>query len=437
MYGENGGKLRAELTVLLRQHRIQQRIGGRGSHTVPQTTTVHERRELGEQIARYRHGVLVWCLQAVHAAVSGSSLEGASARHRGPVEQLRLRLDSAVEHSIAGLPPLAELTTEQHFSMVENWRQTARAAALGEQDFHAGVGHGRLSNGQCMTVLKDAADVARALVCLDRRYSNIPGWQSLTDRGRLGRAAEACATFAGVGGPDYTVDLRGWTPAPTTIDGPAPPGIAGVLQAEHNLSAHLTAFPDARSLRVVLDSQRIVSRAAATLIESSDPERAGQWRQREATFARLISATRDIGGEVGNGGPAAVQAAAAASRIQRLGPKDSPDPTTVAQLSRLFARIDDQISQLVEHGARERLYFQRVPFPRIDEAASELVKPTRERYIPITSGVPSELLATARTQLRASPTTSRAPAGATQSRADFEAAIAHRPGRDAGPSISL
>lgn len=437
MYGENGGKLRVELTVLLRQHRIQQRIGGRGSHTVPQTTNVHERRELGEQIARYRHGVLVWCLQAVHAANPGISLEGASARSRGPVEELRLRLDSAAKHSAAGLPSMAELTTAQGFPMVENWRQTARAAAMGEQDFDAGVGHGRLSNAQCMTVLKDAADVARALVGLDRRYSNIPGWKSLTGRGRLGRAAEACATLAGVGGPDYAVDLRGWRPAPTTIEGPAPPGMAGVLQAEHNLSAHLTAFPDARSLRVVLDSQRVVSRAAATLIESTDPERAGQWRRRETTFARLISGTRDIGGEVGNGAPAAVQAAVAASRIQRLTPDEAADPATVGQLSRLFARIDDQISQIVEHGARERLYFLRVPYPRIDEAAAGLVKTARERYIPITSAVPSDLLATARTQLRTSPTSPRAPVGAAQSRADFEAAIAHRAGRDAGPSISL
>ena len=30
MYGENGGLLRAELSALLRQHRIQQRIGGEG-----------------------------------------------------------------------------------------------------------------------------------------------------------------------------------------------------------------------------------------------------------------------------------------------------------------------------------------------------------------------------------------------------------------------
>ena len=62
-----------------------------------------------------------------------------------------------------------ELTPEQAFPIVETWRQAARAAALGEHDFDAGLGYGRLSDAQCMTVLKDAAEVTRALVGLDRR----------------------------------------------------------------------------------------------------------------------------------------------------------------------------------------------------------------------------------------------------------------------------
>ena len=54
MYGQNTGLLRDSLRELLTQHRIQQRIGGAGIHTVPVTTTVSERQEIGEQIARYR-----------------------------------------------------------------------------------------------------------------------------------------------------------------------------------------------------------------------------------------------------------------------------------------------------------------------------------------------------------------------------------------------
>ena len=80
-----------------------------------------------------------------------------------------------------------------------------------------------------MTVLKDAAEITRGLVALDRRYAGIPGWERLKDQGRLGRAAEACATFAGHDDPDYTVDHLGWRPPPTTVDGPAMPGLLGVL----------------------------------------------------------------------------------------------------------------------------------------------------------------------------------------------------------------
>ena len=73
MYGETGGLLRAELSELLRQHRIQQRIGGGGSHTVPVTTTPEERKQIGEQIRRYRQSALVWSHQATAAVAPGAA----------------------------------------------------------------------------------------------------------------------------------------------------------------------------------------------------------------------------------------------------------------------------------------------------------------------------------------------------------------------------
>ena len=224
MYGETSGMLRDALGELLRQHRIQQRIGGAGIHTVPETTTVEERKTIGQQIARYRYAVLVWCHQAMHAANPRIGLEGSSGRARGPAEGLRYRLERTLRGMAVDLPTLDELVTPQQFALVESWRQAARASALGEHDFANGVGYGRLSEPQCLTVIKDAADVARALVSLDRRYANIPGWQALPEPGRLGRAAATCATWAGHGEPDYTVDRRGWKPAPNLIEGPGLPG---------------------------------------------------------------------------------------------------------------------------------------------------------------------------------------------------------------------
>ena len=438
MYAENGGHLRAELSTLLRQHRVQQRLGGAGSHTIPETTTVDERRLLGEQIGRYRHSALVWCVQAVRAANPRMNLQGTSTRTRGPAEELRYRLDVAIAHS-SGLPGLDELTTEQPFAMVESWRQVARAATLGEHDFDAGLGYGRLSQVQCMTLLKDASDVARGLVGLDRRYSNIPGWQPLKEAGWLGRAAETCATFAGYDEPDYTIDLRGWQPRRTLVEGPGLPGLIGVLQAQHNLLVHLGEFPDARSLRLVLDSQRIVSRDAATL----DPRASAEWTARSSTYLRLIHATNDIGGMVGNGGPAAAEAALAASRIEQVtravqAGTDVADSGPLRHLAQLGREIDERITQVIQQGARERIYFARVPFPRVDKDAAGLVKPTRQRYVPMTADVCQELLELVRDELRPEAEAPRAPKRAAASREELAAALVHRPEprrAQSGPSM--
>ena len=59
MYGETGAAMRAEFAALLRQHRVQQRLGG---------TTPEEREELGGLIRTYRQTVLVWLGQAMRAA---------------------------------------------------------------------------------------------------------------------------------------------------------------------------------------------------------------------------------------------------------------------------------------------------------------------------------------------------------------------------------
>lgn len=180
--------------------------------------------------------------------------------------------------------------------------------------------------GRC----RHRARCSRARPSLRRR----PGWERLKDQGRLGRAAEVCAAFAGYEERDYTIDLRGWRPAPTTIDGVLP-GITGLLQAEHNLLVHLAKFLDAGSLRIVLDSQRIVLRTAATLVEPTEPRLTMRWRGREATYGQLVHETRDLGGVLGHGGPAAGQGAVAASRVQRLAAEEFTASELVRQLDRL------------------------------------------------------------------------------------------------------
>lgn len=435
MYGENTRLLRDSLRELLTQHRIQHRIGGAGLHTVPETTTVTERQAVGEQIARYRHTVLVWCHQAMQAANPRINLIGTSARARGPAEELRYRLDAAINADPAGMPTTDELVTGHRFEMVDLWRQVARACALGEHDFDAGVGYGRLSEAQCMTVIHDAAEITRALVGLDRRYSNIPGWKQLKDPGRLGRAAEVCAAYSGYGDPDYSVDRRGWKPPARLIEGPGLPGLAGVLQAQHNLLLHLIKFPDAQSLRVVMDSQRIVSLEAARRLTTSNPEVAARWQRRAGTYGRLVRETRDVGGLYGKGGLAAGQGSVAAARMQKLPDDGLSDTEQLRRLGRISAGIDERVCTAVELGIKERLYFQRVLVPAIENDNGDLVRGPRREWLPATGPVQTELVAIVRNELRPAPVKRKPLKEAAQSRRDFEAAINHRPG-DPGPTLS-
>lgn len=435
MYGENSGHLRDAMGALLREHRIQQRLGGKGTHTVPETTTTTEREELGQQIRRYRECILTWSLQAVRAANPRADLGGSTVHTRRPAEELRFRLTEALEVSSAGLAPSDELTSEQPFATVEAWRQAARSAVLGEHDFPAGVRYSDLTDQQCMTVLKDVADVVRGLVALDRRYSNVPGWEKLHNQGWLGRAAETCAAYASRIEPDYAVDRQGWQPKPEPMNGPALPDLGGVLQAQYNLLLNLNDMPDARSLRVVMESQRIVSHEAARRSSDAEPELTSKWSAREETYSKLVRETRDLGGILGTS-HAAGHGALVASRAQKLRSESLTDPHQLQQLDRLFTRIDQRICAAVEHGVRERLYFVRVPIARVDDHAPGLVKGRQQRYMPITSPVQSDLIAIASNELRRKPIRLNPPERAADGRADFEAAISHRPG-DPGPSLAL
>ena len=87
--------------------------------------------------------------------------------------------------------PLLDLLDAPHrVDLLDGWQRLARAAALGEHDFTAGVSYGQLTPAQNRRVVKDAADLTRALVLIDDRYRHVPGWQHLKGVTGLGRAAE-------------------------------------------------------------------------------------------------------------------------------------------------------------------------------------------------------------------------------------------------------
>ena len=90
----------------------------------------------------------------------------------------------------------ALLTTPNPNEVVEHWRQAARAAALAEHDTNGAAGE-RLTSPQAQALASDVAAVTQALVVLDQRYINIPGWERLAERGvSAGRRSRPRSTSA-------------------------------------------------------------------------------------------------------------------------------------------------------------------------------------------------------------------------------------------------
>jgi hypothetical protein len=447
MYGENGALMRAELASLLKQHRVQLRIGGGGTHSVPITTTEAERQETGEQIRRYRQSALVWCWQATRAVAPLAVSNLATPQpnpfrlpdvYHGGLAALGTALGRATQTSRALLPGLEELTTPQDLPLVEHWRQVARAAALGEHDFDAGLGHGTLDARQLHTLIGDVAATVRALVVLDQRYSSIPGWERLHRPERLGWSALACALDASLEPPDYAIDLRGWRPTTKLITGPAKPGLFGVLQAEHNLVIRMQAFPSAINLRLVVDSQRLLSTGLAKLAEKVEPELQSTWLDRARVYLELQQHLRNIGGRIGTGGLAVAEGANAVSRLKAVRPDAGLDLGALHAFTTLFTKLDDRIADVIDTGIRRKAYFGRVTMPRIVEDSGHLVAPQRERYIPLEPAEHTAIVELVRHRLRPTTPPHEAPSSALRSRAELHSAIVHQPtSRSADSSLSL
>lgn len=390
MYGDNTAALRGELATLVQITRNQQGLG-----TLSPGEVV--------LISAFRTSLTLWCQQAVRASNPDGDLGGATPRSRGPAEELRHRLDQARTAYTAPLPDLTQLATPHHNHVVDLWRRAAKAAALGEHDFPAGLDYGNLTEPQAMTVLKDAAEVARALTGLDRHYSAaVPGWEPITEADGLGRSAVVCAAHAGYDKPDYSVDQRGWRPPVQLVDGPALPGLDGVLQAQNNLLVHLRHQPDAYSLRLIFDSQRIVSRGAVELCNRS-PNReqiAAKWDHRHETYRQLIDQSRNLRGLVGNG-RAAADGALAAARMNNLSPADTISGNQLRHLDALFTHIDRRLAAITRAGASDRSYLLRVTIPRIDPSSAGAVKGQRARHVPLDVPTRARLLITVDRRLRA------------------------------------
>ena len=427
MYRETGAAMRGELAALLRQQRVQQRLVG---------ATLEERIELGGLIQTYRQNVLIWLEQAMHAAVpmAFSNLPpaqpnpfrsaGAAESHLTTAAELAKGIALARQQSTAPPATMDALVTPHTNPMVEHWRLAARAATLAELDTTGQMSF-QMTTSRAQALVGDVAALTQALVVLDQRYRKVPGWQPLSHSTHLGWGSLAAALDVNLGQPDYTIDRLGWQPKNKIITAAPPPGILGVLQAQHNLVHRMTSVPNATNLRLVVDSQRLISIHLAPFAERTDAKLADHWNQRARTYAIVQQQLRDVGGVLGTGGLAVAEGANAIGRLRALPTNTIIEPRIISGFQLLFDRLDNRIADVIETGVKRGAYFQRVSLPRVLDGDGRLVHPVRERFVPITTASDLPVIETVRKHLR--PTTNTpAPATPDATRVDLHSALAHR-----------
>jgi hypothetical protein len=134
-----------------------------------------------------------------------------------------------------------------------------------------------------------------------------------------------------------------------------------------------------------------------------------------------------VAGLLGDGRNASANGSILLSRLRKVPSSQPLAPEQAKSLMRLFNRIDARVSEIIEKGIAERLYFLRVKVPRLSNDATGMIRRVRQRYVPITCQVHTDLLRLARDQLRPAPSQPNPPPDAAQSRQKLQDAILHRP----------
>jgi hypothetical protein len=437
MYGETGAEMRRELAALLRQHRVQQRLGG---------PTQDAREELGVLVREYRQTVLVWLSQAMRAAspLAFSNMPpaqpnpfrsvGSAGSHLNAAGELARAIDLASSESTARTASAEALAAPLDNPTVDHWRLAARAAALAEHDTSDQFTVQMTAN-QAQALVGDVAALTQAIVVLDQRYKNTPGWEPLAQSARLGWAALAAALDVNLGQPDYAVDHLGWRPKTKLIPDPVRPGILGVLQAQHNLVIRMKSVPNATNLRLVVDSQRLVSAHLAPFAARIDERLAQRWTERAETYSVLQQQLREVGGLLGKGSLAVAEGSNAVTRLRAIPPDTIVEPRILSGFQLLFSRVDNRISDVIEDGVERGAYFKRVTLPRLVDGGGQLVRPVRERFVPVTTATEVEVVRTVRERLR--PREPLPPPTPGPTRVELHSALIHRPTRGGVPDAQL
>lgn len=426
MYGENSDALRRALVTLLGHYRVNYDLLRQVTRAHPDDNTQNRQIEATAQVRRYRRTILTWCHQALVQADPNPTAERRQDQYQ-PHDWLRKALGRLLDRNPEPLPSTAELTTPQDISILESWRQAAKAAALAEHDFDRGLGDGLLDQREWLTLIGDVADITKALHVLDHRYRHLPGWEKLKGVRWLDRYIEDCSTLhqARSDVPAYNMDWRGWYPPHPEIS-PDADTITLVLAAEHRLLNSLKTVPSMANLRHLVTSQRELSNLAALRARNIAPEQAAQFRIREQNLAKVLKAARTAGGLAGTGADATAHSADAVRLLVTIPVGEAIQLDALRNLEKLFRHVDNTLHRAIEHGFNTRIYLIRNTLPRIDPTDGLQPHRVRQIFEPLQHEGRTPLVAVARRYLRTDPVRMAPPGIAIFSRTDFRNAINRR-----------
>ncbi|MFE5291416.1 hypothetical protein ACFQ8T_04490 [Isoptericola sp. NPDC056618] len=362
-YGEVATRLRESLAELLTHARPYYELGGKH---YSRDTPLDGFRERADLIQRYRAAVLQYSAELARTHTAGLPRDVTIVENW--LRWVERAVPSRDELPGGRFANASELGTEQHNVIVELWRRAAVAAFIAREREFAPMRE-QITAEQNVVVLKDVADVIRALIRLDDRHGRLPGWHGLagtkgirSDRpsraatGEHARGLSATTRFfnewiARQITPDgFTVDRIGYQPEPRldvaggTVD--------GAITALQNLSAVIDAdFPRPLSLRILFRSQRKLSVLASKLaLAAGDTKCAAALNVRGKIYAGLVTAMRNVSGTLGDGLYVVAYGTVATDQVART------TTITAEQASRLVEALDEvdlRIAHATRRGAAE------------------------------------------------------------------------------------
>ncbi|MFI8526268.1 hypothetical protein ACIGB8_17550 [Promicromonospora sukumoe] len=379
-YGVISIVLRDTLTEILANHlRPIPHLGGPMGRGVPRRTPSEIDADL-LLIQRYRVPVLQWTLALLDAVVpaNATTLDP----EWGPGRLLVNRFAAAVEPIAKAIPEPsdADMRARHQYTLVEKWRQAARAAS--EALDHELGALNNLSRADGLRAVSDACDLVRALIRLDDRIRDRSAWYHFggsryvkghTHSWGLLRAAELCADWLSAHDLGQVLDARGQRTGDidhagmfhqrlVVTPGPYPPGVSGANDAQHNALLHLDVAPGALTLRRLIIAHRQVSYDARDIAGSVGATGlAARFDERFLLYDRLVHTTSGVrDGDTNSDPKHAWHADQALSEtrttIRLLATPATPSTLDLAVLDQLMNRIDARVATILREGARDRRY---------------------------------------------------------------------------------